>query len=777
MLFGIVPFLFFVLCAVTLFSFLREDSECSDARVALLTACILSSIWMVAGAELLSLFRAIRFWPILLWWVAPAVVMGAVLVGRRARLRPGRWARPHFDALDLLLTGLIAFLVVTAGVSAWFSAPNNADSMAYHLPRQVYWIQNHSVSHYPPHNLMQILMPPFSEFMGMHLMLLSGGDHWANLVQWFSLVMVLMVVSLIARDLGAGRKGQLLAALLVAAAPPVYLFASNTKNDLVLALWMCLLAWWAVRTFIDRGIAPLRAALVGATLGLALLTKGTGYLFAAPICIFMGIAIIRSTRRFARPAFIIGVCALLVTLGHWTRNYKMYGSVLVVEEKFPDLHQAFTPAAFASNIVRNLTLHMGLPSEAYNDGLTQSVEDLHLRLGIDTRDRRTTFKGLRYKVRYDPHDEDRAPAGAHLILVGMTLLLALPFRRRLNTRLFLAYLIIPVAGFVLFCIFLKWTPWHARLHIPLLCLFVPPVAVMLTKSPLRIISPIAVAGVLAAFLPTIADNSRPILGERSIFKSDRTSQMFFARPDLMEGCVAAADLVEEIGANSVGSYLGRREWEYPLQRLILDRMPEPPVFSSFDARLNGKWNDLDEPPEVVISIERHDLEIRDEYSGDMYDIVAYYSPYSVYIRRDLAGRVKQRGPLPPFVGWEDASGLRSLEGPYPEWNLPVVRWGIWPRTEIRFESDGNLLILSMVCGPHHLLRQDIIVLLNGEQIARYGFDGSFEFSDIRAPLAPSAGGNMLTLQYQSRDTADPEQPLALLFKSLRILPVEFDATF
>ena len=212
---GLLPLLFFVLLTLTVSTFQNEKGVARDLRIILLIACILSGFWVVVGTELLNLFKAISFWPVLAWWAVSVAFLAIALANRFRELRGYVWRLPSLDAIDLVLLAPIVTLVLTAGISAWFSAPNNADSMTYHLPRQIYWMQNQSVSHYPTHVVLQNVMPPFSEFVGMHLMLLSGGARWANLVQWFSLVMILPVVSLIARDLGAGRKGQQLTPRLV----------------------------------------------------------------------------------------------------------------------------------------------------------------------------------------------------------------------------------------------------------------------------------------------------------------------------------------------------------------------------------------------------------------------------------------------------------------------------------------------------------------------------------------------------------------------------------
>jgi len=123
----------------------------------------------------------------------------------------------------------------------------------------------------------------------------------------------------------------------------------------------------------------------------------------------------------------------------------------------------------------------------------------------------------------------------------------------------------------------------------------------------------------------------------------------------------------------------------------------------------------------------------------------------------------------PFGWWPVAEGLGYIEGPYPEWDLPAVRWGLWPRTQLEFDSDGEPLVLEMVCGTNHLQSQEMTVLLNEEQMGRYSFSRPGEFKEMRILLAPQSGRNVLTLEYQAWDETNPKRPLALLFKRLRIV--------
>ena len=127
---------------------------------------------------------------------------------------------------------------------AFFAPPNTWDSMTYHMARVAHWIQNHRVDLYPTQDERQIWKDPWAEYAILHLQLLSQGDHYANLVQWFSYAGSIIGVSLIARALGINRLGQIVTALVAATMPMSLLQATSTQNDLAAALWLI--------CFIDR---------------------------------------------------------------------------------------------------------------------------------------------------------------------------------------------------------------------------------------------------------------------------------------------------------------------------------------------------------------------------------------------------------------------------------------------------------------------------------------------------------------------------------------------
>ena len=84
----------------------------------------------------------------------------------------------------------------------------------------------------------------WAEIAILNLRILWGTDKPANLVQWGSLVGSLVAVSGVARLLGIGNRGRLLAVALAVSLPAAVLQATSTQNDLVVPIgWLRLYSW------------------------------------------------------------------------------------------------------------------------------------------------------------------------------------------------------------------------------------------------------------------------------------------------------------------------------------------------------------------------------------------------------------------------------------------------------------------------------------------------------------------------------------------------------
>jgi hypothetical protein len=606
-------------------------------RESLLVAAVLASGWLVLGTELLSLCQALRFWPVLLWWTIPALALAALL-----RRRSGRWREwyPKPPRLTLVQHSLLAALVFLSGWSwcqATFAPPNNIDSVSYHLPRQVFWMQQGSVENYPTSSLRQIAMPPLTELAGLHLMVLTGSDRLHNLVQWSALLLTMCAVSLITRRFGGTPVAQLLSALWVATIPIAFMQASNTKNDVVVALWTCLLSHWVLELRSEPSLRWRRAALLGLGFGALILTKGTGIIFGLPVAGLMLVLLLRRrARRCVRALVLMTAVILAMNAGAFARNYEAFGTPFpndpAIHGGDPVVNQEWSARALLSNVVRNLAPHLTTPSETLNDRLTRLVLGLHERLGRDINDPRTTFLEGRFRgYSFTQDDEDTAAAPIHLLLL-LLLPVALLFSRRHEARgASLMLLFVLLTGFLLFCIALKWQVWHVRLVIALAALPAPVFAWTWSTRPMRYLAPLAVLALLAGLAPSLNCRQRPLWGPLSIFTNDADSIRFYPETDRGRTMAKQAERMNQLRPGTVGISSGWSFPDYLLQRALLDGMPRPPTFTAFNARLQvpGK----PEPdPDVLLVPQGGPNRIRHASTGTWYANQGRLRPYDLFLK-------------------------------------------------------------------------------------------------------------------------------------------------
>jgi hypothetical protein len=434
------------------------------------------------------------------------------------------------------------------------------------MPRVAHWIQNGSVDHYPTHIVRQIYLAPWAEFAITQFQVLSGGDRFANLVQWLAMLGSLVGVSLIAEQLGARRPGQILSAVVCATTPMGILQASGAQNNWVVSFWLVCLAYHLL-SLISQPNSTTEAAWAGASLGLAILTKGTAYLIALPFVVWTVIAAwSRGDGRWRAPA-IIGLAVLAINAGHYTRNVRVWGSPLGPggEGPFVYANESFGPLQLVSNVVRNLALHLRTPDDRVNRLIEAEIRRFHRFLQVDIDDPKTTWFDTTFHLppRGSSLDEDSAGNPVHAALIAMScfMLVATPSLRR--HRALLLYAAVLVVAFLVFALYLRWQPWHSRLHLPLFVLWSSVLGVVWERHRRLALSVSGVLLVLA--LPSVVDNrSRPLLGHEAVFWHSRANQYLTTRPELREPYNAALRQINEAGCSNIGLWIEVDAAEYPM---------------------------------------------------------------------------------------------------------------------------------------------------------------------------------------------------------------------
>ena len=534
-------------------------------RHLLLRALVLGGVATFLITELLSAFTALSRGPLIACWTV--VLAGAALYLWRNPASP-RLPRPDYFVLAAV-AGVCATLILTA-IAAIYSPPNSADAMAYHMPRVIYWAEQSSIRFFPTPYLNQIMLQPLAEYFMLHSYLLAGNDHWINLVQWFASAGCALAVSSIAKEFGATARGQALAAVFCATIPPGILAASGAKNDYVLALCLALAVYFALRFSSSATLTD--AGFLGASIGLAMLTKGTAYVFAPwPLAVIL----LWQFRRALLPgAAVAFTSAVAINIPHYTRNYELSGSPLGFDSAhgngfFRWQNETFGWRQTTSNVARNISEQLGGRSEKWNQGVYDRVAAFHRTIGIGLNDPDTTWRWIEFRPPRNANHEADAPARWHLLLP--VLLFWIWGLRYPKTALYAASL---AFGFLLFCAYLKWQPFMARLFLPLFVLSSPLIGLWVPPK-LWLQVPLYLF-LLNNARPSLFENwVRPLKGPRNIFVRPRDDQ-YFADMVQFDDRAAYRPIVEQVvqsGCGVVGIDINDFQLEYPLMALLRERNP------------------------------------------------------------------------------------------------------------------------------------------------------------------------------------------------------------
>jgi hypothetical protein len=529
----------------------------------LLRALVLFGVVVALLTEVLSPFHLLRRAPLTVAWLIVALAAAALLYFRRPK-----FPRVAIRPLEAAIAGVVAVIAGVVGLTAILSPPNSADAMAYHMPRVVYWAQSGSVAFFPTPYFNQISLQPLAEYLMLHTYLLSGGDRFVNLVAFGAFFASVIGVSAVAGAMGLGSKGQAFAALVCATLPNGILQASGAKNDCLLACWLVSLVY-----FVARRDAPFS----GLAAGLALATKATAYLFAPPLVagVLLWMWLEKQQVPWLRMAACLAGGVLLINTPQYVRNLRLSGSPMGYDSAHGDgvfrwrnEHPGWKSTV--SNLLRNTSEQLGARSPRWNQAVFDAVVRIHRALGIDPQDPDTTWRWAEYVPPINANHEANANNRWHLLLV----VFAAAFVVVRPSRTWTIYAAALLAAALLFCFYLKWQPYLARLELPLFVLAAPLAAYLLTR-----LRPALLAVLVCAFLvnnarPALFENwTRPLKGPNSLWVTSRDSNYFSDMVQWNKGVsyFPAVELTARSGCETVGIDISQNPLEYPFQALLRER--------------------------------------------------------------------------------------------------------------------------------------------------------------------------------------------------------------
>ncbi|TVU53877.1 MAG: hypothetical protein EA414_10070 [Arthrospira sp. PLM2.Bin9] len=572
---------------IFLFLIFRQSGQ--GWRSGILSTGLAWGTLVVLITELLSMFGWLKFMPLFMVWIIVNIILGLTVgkILRTSQIKLVNWQFDNISVFLKLAIASVAVIILIIGLTAAIAPPNNWDSMTYHMSRVVHWMQNGSVNHYPTSITRQISLGLWSGFAVTNLQILSGGDRLANFVQWASMVGSIIGISLIAKQLGGGLRSQVFAAVFCATIPMGILQASSTQTDYVGAFWMVAFVYYTLISIQNKKRVSYPLA-IGASLGLALLTKGTAYFYLFPFGLWFGLVSLQQCGwKVWQPFMVIGAIALAINFGHFQRNYEVFGSILGTSGDYK--LEVFSIPILISNTIRNIALHLSTSSRDINLLLINGIAAVHQLIGVDINDQRTTFPpGQNFDIHTLINHEDLAGNPIHIILfMGLSILFAIKLPKFPQPqRYYLAiYMLSIIVGFLLFCTLIAWSPWRSRLHLPLFVLSSAFIGVIMDKllKP-KIGNSVAIIMIIASLLWLIFNESRPLVFNSKILSENqvnnlwtlsRNDQYFINIPKLQAPYSESVDFILTENCKDVGLILGGDTWEYPFWVLFKQKSDRP----------------------------------------------------------------------------------------------------------------------------------------------------------------------------------------------------------
>ncbi|MEA5511188.1 hypothetical protein VB715_15545 [Crocosphaera sp. UHCC 0190] len=579
-----------------------------DWRISVLSGSLVWGVLITLFTEIPSLFHQLTFGVILTLW--SFTLLGLIWFYYRLlkiqKITPSKINFNRLKLVDLILVSAIILFIIVTGFIGIIAAPNNWDSMTYHLPRVMHWIQNHSVQHYPTYYSAQLVHPPFAEFAILNLRILSEGDRYVNLIQWLSMIGSVIGVSLIAKQLGSSIIGQILASIFCVTIPMGILQSTSTQNDYAVAYWLVCLAYFTLLSLSSPKIPLTVIVAIAASFSLAIFTKTSGYIYTLPFMLFLLWIHFNKLRwKLWLPFAIILVFILVINGNHYLRNFEVYGNPLsTAEYKNHYRIEVYSLPTLISNIIRNLSLHLDIVRYFNLDnwitpttGISMKIIALiHKLLGVDVNDIRTTYPPNSYGVLGVSFSEDVAGNPFHLLLIILTLLSLLLWRLKSlpKKQEILSYSLIVISGFLLFCLMLKIQPYQSRHHLSIFVLFSPVFGLLISQywKSLIVIS-VSVLLLVSSLQFLLFIKQRPLLGETNILNTERERIYFLNRQFLETPYLEAATILKNQECRQIGLDFpdtASQVWEYPLWPLTKSNNPEKSFrFQHFSSMKNESY--------------------------------------------------------------------------------------------------------------------------------------------------------------------------------------------
>ena len=509
----------------------------------------------------------------------------------------------------------------------------NWDSMAYHMPRVMHWIQNKSVAFYATNEIRQVTSPPLSEYFIMHVMLLTGNDKFVCMVQGMSYVLSAGLVYLIAGKLKMKKQYAYLSVFLFLMMPPAIAEAVTTQNDLFTA-FMLLLFFYYYLDFIycpDLTISKgnlVLAVKLGALIAMGYLAKSNVLIPMAVFIAYLGILKILDKEKIKN---ILTVCIVgLATAAAgacplFIQSYKVYGSLIPKSQTDGILPETLSIRLLAANCYKNLAKYFSTPLlPGINDFLLKIGRGIEKIFRIDINDAVIAASEFELPDASGAYHHDMAVNPLVLLLIFLVLiglLFKICSRPKMETGMFLC----TVVCLLVTCTVSRYSPWKVRYFLPISAVAVIFACFFIERMKKEykwneyLIGFVICLGVLNGYGAFYYAKDAVQTG---YYGNEDGQYSYFVNYRIRGSYNDITDYIETEGYQNIGFYIRGGNYEYPLW-VYLDQARRMEHVLVGDEYLQ-KLEDDSFKPECIISIGKGDCVLGQELTCHGFNYICRY---------------------------------------------------------------------------------------------------------------------------------------------------------
>lgn len=214
----------------------------------------------------------------------------------------------------VFVTAVALFLKLIEGI---FIAQNNWDSMSYHLPRYLHWIQNGSLDFFITPEQRQNISPVLPDYLLGTMYIIFDNDFFIFAIAWISVIIASYYVYKIIYLLTSNRNTAILGFLASLFLPSQLAFMSSSQTDPISTALIIILLYYTIlmKSRESKSLVVLMILMAP----LFLTAKTTGLILSLPIYIFITFKYYRYITKYFLQFSTILIFALLPGLPYLLR--------------------------------------------------------------------------------------------------------------------------------------------------------------------------------------------------------------------------------------------------------------------------------------------------------------------------------------------------------------------------------------------------------------------------------------------------------------------------